>query len=176
MGWEHYQTVDLLKKEPQVGRGLFGVRFLILHFKFQFSKSWTFHFFLNLTYPLRKNISFTKCQKITPKFTQKRKTLVNVNEGFGVAWNVNEVFDYLICPRKDRSLTFGVGNITLCGRSRQNLNKLPYNFMASHCIRQLRDNFDQFLLRNKKQWLWNVYSVWRWILSLTCEILVNLTI
>ena len=39
MGWEHYQTVDPLEKEPRVRRGLFGVRLLILHFKFQFSKS-----------------------------------------------------------------------------------------------------------------------------------------
>ena len=84
MGWEHYQTVEPLKKEPQVCRGLFGVRLLILHFKFQFSKSIkssTFHIFLNLTYPLRKNISFTKCPKITRTFTQNHKTLVNVLSG-----------------------------------------------------------------------------------------------
>ena len=75
MGWEHYQTVDPLEKEPQVRRGLFGVRLLILHFKFQFSKSIkssTFPIFLNLTYPLRKNISFPKCPKITaPKIYTK---------------------------------------------------------------------------------------------------------
>ena len=29
--WEHYQTVDHPKWEPQVGRGLFGIRLLILH-------------------------------------------------------------------------------------------------------------------------------------------------
>ena len=70
MGWKHYQTVDPLKKEPQVGRGLFGVRLLILLFNFQFSKSIkssTFHSFLNLIYPLRKNISFTKRPKIYTK-------------------------------------------------------------------------------------------------------------
>ena len=39
MGWKHYQTVDPRKREPQVARGLFGIRLLILHFKFQFSKS-----------------------------------------------------------------------------------------------------------------------------------------
>ena len=53
MGWKHYQTVDHPKREPQVGSGLFGVRLLILHFKFQFSKpikSSTFYSFLNLTY------------------------------------------------------------------------------------------------------------------------------
>ena len=84
MGWEHFQTVAPVKKEPQVRRGLFGVRLLILHFKFQFSKSIkssTFHIFLNLTYPLRKNIRFPNCQKITQKFTQNHKTLVNLLSG-----------------------------------------------------------------------------------------------
>ena len=84
MGWEHYQTVDPPKKEPQVCRGLFGVRLLILHFKFQFSKSIkssTFHIFLNLPYLLRENISIPKYSKITQKFTQNRKTLVNVLSG-----------------------------------------------------------------------------------------------
>ena len=68
MGWEHYRTVDPTKTEPQVGRGLFGVHLLILHFKFQFSKSIkssTFHIFLNLTYPFRKKISFPKYPKLT---------------------------------------------------------------------------------------------------------------
>ena len=76
MGWKHYQTVDPRKREPLVARGLFGIRLLIVHLKFQFSKSIkssTFHIFLNLTYPLRKNISFRKCPKITQKFTQNRQ-------------------------------------------------------------------------------------------------------
>ena len=63
-----------------VGRGLFGIRLLILHFKFQFVKSIkssTSHISLNLTYPLRKNISFQKCPKITVKFTQNRLKVVN---------------------------------------------------------------------------------------------------
>ena len=34
MGWKHYQTVDPRKGEPQVARVLFGIRLLILHFKF----------------------------------------------------------------------------------------------------------------------------------------------
>ena len=79
MGWKHFQTVD--KREPQVGSGLFGIRLLILHFKFKFTKSIkssTFHISLNLTYPLRKNISFQKCPKITQKITQNRLTAVNV--------------------------------------------------------------------------------------------------
>ena len=53
MGWKHNQTVDHPKREPQAGSGLFGVRLLILHFKFQFSKSLkssTMYSFLNLTY------------------------------------------------------------------------------------------------------------------------------
>ena len=31
MDCKHYQRVDSLQKEPQVGRGLFGIRLLILH-------------------------------------------------------------------------------------------------------------------------------------------------
>ena len=88
MGWKSYQTVEWFdppplpppKREPQVGRGLFGVHLLILHFKFQFAKSIkssTFHIFLNLTYPFRKNISFPKCPKITQKFIQNFQTVVN---------------------------------------------------------------------------------------------------
>ena len=80
MGWKHYQTIDHPKREPQVGSGLFGIRLLILHFQFQFSKSIkssTFHIFLNLTYALRKKISFQKCPKISQKFTQNRLIVVN---------------------------------------------------------------------------------------------------
>ena len=77
MGWKRYQTVDPpppppFKREPQVGRGLFSVHLLILHLKFKFSKfikTSTLHIFLNLTYPLRKNICFLICPKITQKFT-----------------------------------------------------------------------------------------------------------
>ena len=81
MGWKHYQTLDHPKREPQVGSPNFGIRLLILHFKFQFTKSLkssTLPISLNLTYPLRKNISFQKCPKITHKFTQRRLTVVNV--------------------------------------------------------------------------------------------------
>ena len=82
MGWKHYQTVDYPKRKPQVlGSRLFGIRLLILHFNFQFSKSIkssTFHIFLSLTYPLRKKISLSKnAQKITQTFTQSRLTVVN---------------------------------------------------------------------------------------------------
>ena len=69
MGWEHCHTVDPLEIELQVRRGPFGVRLLILHFKFQFSKSIkssTFHIFLNLTYPLRKKSHSKNVQK-SPK-------------------------------------------------------------------------------------------------------------
>ena len=65
MGWKHYQTVDPRKREPQVARGLFGIRLLILHFKFQFSKS------INLTYPLRKKYLFPKMPKNHPKIYTK---------------------------------------------------------------------------------------------------------
>ena len=62
MGWEHYQTAEPLKREPQVSRELFGV--LILHFKFPNSmKSSTFrHIFRSSTYPLRKTL-FPKMPK-----------------------------------------------------------------------------------------------------------------
>ena len=74
MGWKHYQTVDPHKREPQVARGLFGIRLLIVHFKFQFSKSIkssTFHIFLNLTYPLRKKISLSQNAQKLPKNLHK---------------------------------------------------------------------------------------------------------
>ena len=69
MDWKRYQTVDHPKREPQVGSGLFG----ILHFNFQVSKSIkssTFHIFLNLTYPLGKNL-FPKMPKNPPKIYTK---------------------------------------------------------------------------------------------------------
>ena len=79
MGWKHYQTVDPLTERPRLVGGLFGVYLLILHFKFQFSKSIkssTFHIFLNLTYPLRKNLSFpTEMPKNLHK--TRRQTVVN---------------------------------------------------------------------------------------------------
>ena len=74
MGWKHYQTVDHPKREPQAGSGLFGIRLLILHFKFQFIKSIkssTFHISLNLTYPLRKKYLFPKMPKNHPKIYTK---------------------------------------------------------------------------------------------------------
>ena len=58
------------ESEFQVGKGLFGVYLVILLFKFQFSKSIkssTLHIFLSLTYHLRKNSSFPKCPKNSPK-------------------------------------------------------------------------------------------------------------
>ena len=74
MGWKHYQTVDHPKREPQVGSRLFGIRLLILRFKFQFTKSIkssTFHISLNLTFPLRKRISLSKNAQKSPKNLHK---------------------------------------------------------------------------------------------------------
>ena len=59
--------------------GLFGVHLLILHFKFQFSKSIkssAFYIFLNLTYPLRENI-FSQNAQMSPRNLQNRQTKVN---------------------------------------------------------------------------------------------------
>ena len=58
------------KREPQVGRGLFGFHLLILLFKFQYSKSIkssTFHIFLNLTYPFRKKTSLSQNAPKSPQ-------------------------------------------------------------------------------------------------------------
>ena len=52
MGWKHYQTVDPRKGEPQVARVLFGIRLLILHFKF--------HQIFNISYFPQFNLSFEK--------------------------------------------------------------------------------------------------------------------
>ena len=74
MGWKQNQTVDSPRREPQVGRGLFGVHLIILHFKFQFSrsiKSSTFHIFLHLSRPLRKKYLFPKMLKNQPKIYLK---------------------------------------------------------------------------------------------------------
>ena len=78
MLWKHYQTVDQPKKEPQVGRGLFGIRLLIPHFKFQFSKSIKSS---NISYFPQFNLSFEKKISLSQnaqKFTQNRQTVVMV--------------------------------------------------------------------------------------------------
>ena len=56
MDWKDYQTVGHPKYEPRVGKGLFGIR-LLIHYKFQFSKSIkssVFRIFLNLIHSLGK--------------------------------------------------------------------------------------------------------------------------
>ena len=86
MGWKHCQTVDNPKWEPQAGREPFGIRLLILHFKFKFSKSiksLTFHIFLNLTYPLRKKNLFPSAEVIIAGaqiFKAAASRFVNVSE------------------------------------------------------------------------------------------------
>ena len=52
MGWKHYH----------VGSGLFGIRLLILHLKFQSNLSNLQHFIfpIDLTYPLRKKKFLSK--------------------------------------------------------------------------------------------------------------------
>ena len=75
MGWKHYQTVDPHKREPQVASRLFGVHRLILHFKFQFSKSTkssTFHiFFMQFNLSFQKKYLFPKMPKKSPKNLHK---------------------------------------------------------------------------------------------------------
>ena len=70
MRWKHYQTDTTPNESPRLVGDCFVSVYLIPHFKFQFSKSIkssTFHIFLNLTYPLRKNMSIPKCPKIYTK-------------------------------------------------------------------------------------------------------------
>ena len=83
MGWKHYQTVDHPKWEPQVFRGLFGICLLILHFKFQFSKSIKssiiISYFPQFNISFEKKYLFPEMSKIrTQKFTlENRQTVVN---------------------------------------------------------------------------------------------------
>ena len=57
MGWKHYQTVDHRKREPQVGSRLFGIRLLLLHFKFSIFQ---IHQIFNISYFPQFNLSFEK--------------------------------------------------------------------------------------------------------------------
>ena len=74
MGWKYYQTVGHPKWELQVGRGLFGICLLILHFKFQFSKSIksTSHIFLNPI--LWEKIYLSQNAQKSPKNVHKTAT------------------------------------------------------------------------------------------------------
>ena len=71
MGWKHYQTVDSRKREPQVARGLFGIRLLILHFKFQFSKSIKSSYSPQFNLSFGKKYLFPKMPKNHPKIYTK---------------------------------------------------------------------------------------------------------
>ena len=65
--WVGNTTRQLIsQREPQVGRGLFEVPLLIFHVtsNFNFLNTSNRQHFLNLSYPLSKNISFPKCPKI----------------------------------------------------------------------------------------------------------------
>ena len=80
MGWEHCTTRQLTpKREPQVGRGLFGVHLHCTNSSLQLSifkiyQIFNISYFLNLTHLLRKNLFLPKCPKITQKFTPNCKT------------------------------------------------------------------------------------------------------
>ena len=66
MGWKHYQTADSRKREPQVGRGLFGIRLLILHFQI--------HQIFNISYFPQFNLSVEK-KYIFPEIPQNHPKL-----------------------------------------------------------------------------------------------------
>ena len=61
MGRKHYQTVDLPRRKPHVGRRLFGINLQIIHFKFQFFK---------------QKISLSQNSQ---KFTQNRQTVGSIS-------------------------------------------------------------------------------------------------
>ena len=122
MDWKHCQTVDHPKWEPQVGRGLFGIRLLILHYKFQFSKSIKssmFRIFLNVTYSLRKNISFPKCPKITQKFT---------GAAFKIWWCLWNKINFLILVIQD----YKTGNTKY--KTVDHLSKTFWNDLANFSL------------------------------------------
>ena len=84
MAWEHYKTVDPLKREPQIGRRLFCVHLLILHFKFQFSKS--IKSSVNISCFPQFNLSFQKNSQKLPKNLHKiaERRLMKQTERFSV--------------------------------------------------------------------------------------------
>ena len=69
MDWKHYQTVDPLQKEPQVGRGLFGIRLLILHFKI--NQIFNISYFPQFKLSFEKKYLFPKTPKNHPKIYTK---------------------------------------------------------------------------------------------------------
>ena len=69
MGWKHYQTVDPRKREPQVGRGLFGIRLLILHFKIR--QIFNISYFPQFNLYFEKKYIFPKMPKNHPKIYTK---------------------------------------------------------------------------------------------------------
>ena len=82
MGWKHLQTADHPKREPQVGSGLFGIRLLILHFKFQFFK---IHEIFNIAYFPQFNLSFEK-KHLFPKVPKNHPKIYTKppNSGFAM--------------------------------------------------------------------------------------------
>ena len=66
MGWKHYQKVYHPKCEPEVDRGLFGIRLLVLHFKFQFFQ---IHQIFSILYFSQFNLFFEK-KYLFPKMSK----------------------------------------------------------------------------------------------------------
>ena len=151
MGWKHYQTVDHPKWEPKVGRGLFGIRLLILHLKFQFSKSiksLTSHIFLNLTYPLSKKYLFPKMPKNHPKTYTKSPNSGSCNkqrdlallETWPIYWQKGRV------KRRQNSLhvyprlNLVTGNAYCCHKWRGHLKISPHG------------NFQVYIFKSEFSW------------------------
>ena len=115
MGWKHYQTVYHPKWEPQVVRGLFGIRVLILHFKFQFFQihqifNISNSYFPQFTPSFEKKISPSQDVQKSPKNLLKitKRWLMKWAERFSVRFCL---FQLAIWKKKTFSFT-----LILCGK------------------------------------------------------------
>ena len=82
MDWKHYQTVDPLQKEPQVGRGLFGIRFSTN--SSLYISIFQIHQILNISYFRQFNLSFEK-KYLFPKMPKNHPKIYTKppNSGYG---------------------------------------------------------------------------------------------
>ena len=74
MGWKHYQTVDHLKRGPQVGSALFGIRLSNSSLQisiFQIHQIFNISYFPQFNLSFEKKISLSKNAKKSPKNLHK---------------------------------------------------------------------------------------------------------
>ena len=74
MGWKHYQTVDPRKREPQIARGLFGIRLQNSSLQipiFQIHQIFNISYFSQFNLSFEKKISFSQNAQKSPKNLHK---------------------------------------------------------------------------------------------------------